>query len=104
MSTGAWSLTIIVAYLIISFTNVYEDSPGERAGFKEGDILYKVNGEEVTGQDLDQVVSKIRGEKGTEVEITVLRGEQMEEYIGTAIRDMIEVTTVSSELLEDSIG
>ena len=97
-------LTQNIDTMIISFTNVYEDSPGERAGFKEGDILYKVNGEEVTGQDLDQVVSKIRGEKGTEVEITVLRGEQMEEYIGTAIRDMIEVTTVSSELLEDSIG
>ena len=97
-------LTQNIDTMIISFTNVYEDSPGERAGFKEGDILYKVNGEEVTGQDLDQVVSKIRGEKGTEVEITVLRGKQMEEYIGTAIRDMIEVTTVSSELLEDSIG
>ena len=97
-------LTQNIDTMIISFTNVYEDSPGERAGFKEGDILYKVNGVEVTGEDLDQVVSKIRGEKGTEVEITVLRGEQMEEYIGTAIRDMIEVTTVSSELLEDSIG
>lgn len=97
-------LTQNIDTMIISFTNVYEDSPGERAGFKEGDILYKVNGEEVTGQDLDQVVSKIRGEKGTEVEITVLRGEQMEEYSGIAIRDMIEVTTVSSELLEDSIG
>lgn len=97
-------LTQNIDTMIISFTNVYEDSPGERAGFKEGDILYKVNGEEVTGQDLDQVVSKIRGEKGTEVEITVLRGEQMEEYSGIAIRDMIEATTVSSELLEDSIG
>lgn len=97
-------LTQNIDTMIISFTNVYEDSPGERAGFKEGDILYKVNGEEVTGQDLDQVVSKIRGEKGTEVELTVLRGEQMEEYTGTAIRDIIEVTTVSSELLEDSIG
>ena len=97
-------LTQNIDTMIISFTNVYEDSPGERAGFKEGDILYKVNGEEVTGHDLDQVVSKIRGEKGTEVELTVLRGEQMEEYTGTAIRDIIEVTTVSSELLEDSIG
>lgn len=97
-------LTQDINTMIISFTNVYEDSPGEKAGFKDGDILYKVDGEEVSDQDLDQVVSKIRGEKGTEVEITVLRGEDMEEYTGIAIRDIIELTTVSYELLEDSIG
>ena len=97
-------LTQNIDTMVISFTNVYEESPGEKAGFKEGDILYKVNGEEVTGQDLDQVVSKIRGEKGTEVELTVLRGEDMKEYTATVIRDIIQVTTVSYELLEDSIG
>lgn len=97
-------LTQDINTMIISFTNVYEESPGEKAGFESGDILYKVDGEEVTGQDLDHVVSKIRGEKGTEVEITVLRGDEMEEYTGIAIRDIIEVTTVSYELLEESIG
>lgn len=97
-------LTQDIETMVISFTQVYEDSPGEKAGFEDGDILYKVDGEDVTGQDLDQVVSKIRGEKGTEVEITVLRGDKMEEYTGTAIRDIIEVTTVSYEIMEDSIG
>lgn len=98
------TLTQDIDTMVISFTNVYEESPGEKAGFKSGDILYKVDGEEVTGQDLDHVVSKIRGEKGTEVELTILRGDEMEEYTGTAIRDIIEVTTVSHEMLEDSIG
>lgn len=89
---------------IITFTTVYEESPGEKAGLMDGDILYKVDGEEVTGQDLDTVVSKIRGEKGTTVEITVLRGATMEEYTCMVTRDIIEVDTVAYEMKEQNIG
>lgn len=89
---------------IITFTTVYENSPGEKAGLKDGDILYKVDGEEVTGQDLDTVVSKIRGEKGTTVEITVYRGDSMEEYTCVVTRDIIEVNTVAYEMKENKIG
>ena len=90
--------------MIMTFTNVYADSPGEKAGLKDGDILYKVDGEDVTGQNLDTVVSKIRGEKGTKVEITVYRKNTMEEYSCTVTRDIIEVTTVAYEMKEDNIG
>ena len=90
--------------MVMTFTNVYADSPGEKAGLKDGDILYKVDGEDVTGQDLDTVVSKIRGEKGTKVEITVYRQNTMEEYSCTVTRDIIEVTTVAYEMKEDNIG
>lgn len=89
---------------IITFTTVYDESPGQKAGLLDGDILYKVNGEEVTGQDLDTVVSKIRGEKGTTVEITVLRGSEMEEYTCTVTRDIIEVNTIAYEMKEENIG
>ncbi len=90
--------------MIITFNNVYANSPGEKAGLKAGDILYKVDGKDVTGQDLDTVVSKIRGEKGTTVEITVYRGSNLEEYTCTVTRDIIEVTTVAYEMKEDHIG
>jgi len=90
--------------MIITFNNVYANSPGEKAGLKAGDILYKVDGKDVTGQDLDAVVSKIRGEKGTTVEITVYRGNNLEEYTCTVTRDIIEVTTVAYEMKEDHIG
>jgi len=89
---------------IITLTTVYEDSPGEKAGLCDGDILYKVDGEEVTGQDLDTVVSKIRGEKGTTVEITVLRGDASEEHTCIVTRDIIEVNTVAYEMKEQNIG
>ena len=90
--------------MVISFNNVYAESPGEKAGLKAGDILYKVDGEDITGQDLDTVVSKIRGEKGTKVEITVYRGDNLEEYTCTVTRDTIEVTTVAYEMKEGNIG
>lgn len=89
---------------LITFTKIYKNSPGEVAGFKEGDIVYKVNGEDVTSQTLDEIVSQIRGEIGTKVDITVLRGEKNEEYTGTATRALIEEETVTYELKDDGIG
>ena len=81
---------------IITISQVYEGSPAEQAGMKDNDILYKVEDEKVTGKDLTEVVSKIKGEKGTDVNLTVLRGDDREEVAVTATRDTIEYPTVSS--------
>lgn len=89
---------------LATFTTIYEGCPGEAAGFKTGDIVYKVNGEDISGMDLDTIVSKIRGEVGTTVEITVYRGENYEEYTGKATRALIENETVYSEMKEGKIG
>lgn len=89
---------------LATFTTIYEDCPGKKAGFKSGDIVYKVNGEDVSGMDLDSIVTRIRGEVGTEVEITVLRGETGEEYTGVAIRALIENDTVEYEMKDGKLG
>ncbi len=89
---------------IITITQVYENSPAEKAGLQGGDILYKVSGEEVTGQDLTEVVSRVRGEKGTSVDLTVVRGEDREIIDVTAVRDTMEYTTVITKMLDDQIG
>lgn len=89
---------------IITLTHVYEDSPAMKAGLADEDILYKVEGKEVTGEDLTEVVSRIRGDKGTEVELTVLRGKKNEEVTVVAVRDTIETQTVQTRMLEDHIG
>lgn len=98
------AITQDVDTMMITLSSVYAESPGEKAGLKSGDILYKVDGEDITGQDLDAVVSKIRGEKGTTVEITVYRGNAQKKYTYTVTRDIIEVITVASEMKEDNIG
>lgn len=89
---------------VATFVTVYKDAPGAEAGFEEGDLLYKVDGEDITGMDLDTIVSKIRGEVGTTVEITVLRGENMEEYTSTATRALIKSETVAYEMKEGQLG
>ena len=53
------------------------DNPARRAGILAGDIFYKVNGEEVYNLSTDEISKKVRGEAGTEVEVTVVRdGEE----------------------------
>ncbi len=81
---------------------VIKNSPAEEAKLQEGDIIFKVDDEDMTGLDLDTVVSKIRGEEGTTVHLTLVRnGEAIEQDI---VRARVDSPTVSSEMLEDDIG
>ena len=54
--------------------------------------------------DLSEVVTYIKGEKGTDVDLTVLRGEDAEEITVTATRDTVEAQTVKYEMLEGQTG
>ncbi len=56
------------------------DNPARKAGIKAGDIIYKVNDENVLGEDLDTVSSKLRGTPGTKVKVTVVRDEDEKEF------------------------
>ena len=89
---------------IITMVHIYKDSPAEEAGLKDGDILYKVDGEDILGRTIEDVASNLRGEEGTQVEITVYRGDLPEEVSVTATRGQVEVETVISEMKSDKIG
>ena len=89
---------------VVTIVEVYEDSPAEKAGLKAEDILYKVDDTEVTGMDLSKVVSYIKGDEGTDVTLTVIRGDRSDEIELTATRAKIEAHTVSYKMLEDKIG
>ena len=87
---------------IVTVSQVYEGCPSYEAGILPGDILYKVNGEDVMGQDLTNVVTKIKGEEGTEVTITMIRDEEEIDFIME--RRVIEVPTIEHEMLANDIG
>lgn len=89
---------------VITLVQIYEGSPAAKAGLKGNDILTKVGDIEVTGMDLSEVVTYIKGEKGTDVDLTVLRGEDAEEITVTATRDTVEAQTVKYEMLEGQTG
>ena len=90
---------------IMTVVKVFEGSPALEAGMLPGDVLYEVDGENVTGRELDLVVNEnIRGEEGTQVTVTVLRGETAEEVELTMERRQVEVTTVESQMLDEKTG
>ncbi len=87
---------------VITITNVYRDSPAEEAGLKSGDILYQVDDHEIKDEDLNQIVTWIKGEEGTDVTLDVLRDS--EELELTAVRRVIEVQTVEYEMKDSQVG
>ncbi len=87
---------------IITVVRVFDDSPSAEAGMQPGDVLYEVEGEEVTGQDLSLVVSDLKGEEGTQVRISIVRGAEVLEM--TLTRKSIQVPTVESRMIKDEIG
>lgn len=83
-------------------SGVIKNSPAEDGGLMEGDIIYKVEGEDMTGLELDEVVAKIKGDEGTKVNITLIRnGETLDVEL---TRAKVNSPTVDSEMLEDDIG
>lgn len=87
---------------IISVVQVFENTPAIEAGMQAGDILYIVEGEEVTGKDLNLVVSELKGEEGKEVSLSVLRGEEVIDM--KLVRRKVEVPTVDYTMVSDNLG
>ena len=56
------------------------DNPARKAGVKAGDIIYKINGEEVYAEGTDDISNKLRGAEGTNVELTVVRDAEEKTY------------------------
>jgi carboxyl-terminal processing protease len=79
-----------------------DDSPARKAGLQTDDIIAKVNDDETTGWSIDQAVSKIRGEKGTTVKLTIVRSQELKEF--SIVRDNIVNPSVKYEITADNIG
>ena len=89
---------------IITITRVFEGSPAEEAGLLPGDIIYKVQDTEVTGEDLTKVVSMVKGAEGTTVPISVAREGESDYLTFDVERRTIEISTVEHRMLDGNIG
>ena len=73
-----------------------ENSPAQKAGIKAGEAIVKVNDEASSDWSVEKVVSKIRGEVGTSVKLTLLSGDQTREV--SVVRQNIVSPAVESEI------
>lgn len=77
-----------------------EDTPAYRAGLKSGDIILEIDGESTQDISIMDAVHKIRGPKGSEVELTVLHQEAAKPERITVKRDVIPMQSVKTEVME----
>lgn len=89
---------------VITVVRPFEGSPGAEAGILKDDILYKVAGKEVTGVDVTEVVTWIKGEEGSTVSIEVYRPSEDKYLTFEVERKTIEIPMVTSKMLDSNIG
>lgn len=81
-----------------------DDTPADRAGIQAGDLIVRLDGDSVRGMSLSDAVSRMRGEEGSDITLTVVRDGEDQPLEITITRDVIQVESVRSEMLEDGYG
>lgn len=89
---------------VLTVISPLEGTPAFRAGLLAGDKIIKVNGTSTADMTIDQAVKLIRGPKGTEVTLTVLREGWKEPKDITIIRDKINIPSLKLEIKENNIA
>ncbi len=82
--------------------DAFEDGPAYKAGVRDGDVVIKVDDTDITGMDLSSAVALIKGDKGTQVNLTIVRDDKT--FVFSIIRDEIITKTVDYKMMENSIG
>ncbi|MGL4881768.1 MAG: carboxyl-terminal processing protease CtpC [Waterburya sp.] len=79
-----------------------EDSPAFEAGILAQDLIYKIDGKDTKGMDVNDAVKMIRGEQGTQVNLTIERNGNQRDY--QIVREQIEIHPVRASIRDTSIG
>ena len=89
---------------VIKVISPIDNSPASKVGVKAGDYIVKINDVQVQGKSLSEAVDLMRGPVGSEIEITVRRMGEKKALIFNITRDIIEVSSVKSEIIDKKTG
>ena len=89
---------------VIKVISPIDNTPASKAGLKAGDYIVKINNEQVQGKSLMEAVDLMRGPVGSSIEITVRRRGVKKALIFNITREIIQVQSVKSELIDNNIG
>jgi carboxyl-terminal processing protease len=89
---------------VVKVISPIDNTPASKAGLKAGDYIVKINNTQVQGKTLMQAVDLMRGLVGSSIEITVRRRGVKKALIFNITREVIQVQSVKSELIDNNIG
>ena len=89
---------------VVKVISPLDNSPAEREGVKAGDYIVKINDTQVQGKTLNEAVDLMRGPVGSTLEITVRRIGLRKSLVFNITREIIQVASVKSEVLDEKIG
>ena len=81
-----------------------DDTPASRAGIQANDHIWKIDGTPTSGMNISVAVKRMRGEKGTPVTLTIMRGENAGTLVFKLVRDIIKLKSLKSRLLDSGYG
>ncbi|MFA5679502.1 MAG: S41 family peptidase [Pseudomonas sp.] len=81
-----------------------DDTPAAKAGIRTGDLIIKLDDQAVQGMNINEAIDMMRGEKGTAITLTIMREGVEAPFEVTIVRDIIQVQSVRSEILDDHFG
>ena len=81
-----------------------DDTPASRAGIKAGDYIVRIDGKQVQGKTLMEAVNLMRGPINTPIKITIRRKGLRKAKIFTLVREVIEIKSVASEIIDKEVG
>ena len=101
---GGLGIEVSMEAGVVKVITPIDDTPAARAGVKAGDYIVRINGEQVQGKSLMEAVNLMRGPVGSPIEITIRRKNLKRAKKIKIIREIIEIQSVVSRLIENEIG
>ena len=101
---GGLGIEVSMEAGVVKIITPLDDTPASRAGLKAGDYIVKINDTQVQGKTLTEAVEIMRGPVGSDIELTVRRRGVKKALTFTLTREIIEIQSVKSDLLDKNIG